>query len=190
MTVSKIALLNDQLRLTMATSSEGRVVPEEDVARVLDRVRRFDEWTNDNDPHGEHDFGSFDVAGVTYFFKVDYYAPDMDGGSEDPAHPEIRLRAQYVDRREAPDRLVLLQVSLPRRQARLARSLFQRGERHLDDRPRAAQGDQETPRSPVDGVSHAQIHRNRREALRMEGDRSASPGADCGGTPEAAAGAL
>jgi hypothetical protein len=40
MTVNKIALLNDQLRLTMATSSRGRVVmtagvaalPEEDVA--------------------------------------------------------------------------------------------------------------------------------------------------------------
>ena len=37
-------------------------LPEEEVARVLDRVRRFDEWTKDNDPHGEHDFGSFDVG--------------------------------------------------------------------------------------------------------------------------------
>ena len=57
------------------------------MARVLERARRFDEWTNDNDPHGEHDFGSFDVAGTTYFFKVDYYSPDMAGGSEDPADP-------------------------------------------------------------------------------------------------------
>jgi hypothetical protein len=54
MTLNKIALLNDQLRLTMATSSRGRVVmtsgvaalPEEDVARVLDRVRRFAVLTN------------------------------------------------------------------------------------------------------------------------------------------------
>ena len=56
--MNKIALLNDQLRSTMATSSRGRVVmttgvaalPEEDVGRVLDRVRRFDELTKDNDP--------------------------------------------------------------------------------------------------------------------------------------------
>jgi hypothetical protein len=106
MTVNKIALLNDQLRLTMATSSRGRVVmtagvaalPEEDVARVLERVRRFDEWTEDNDPHGEHDFGSFVVGGMTYFFKVDYYAPDMDGGSEDPADPDKTTRVLTIMR--------------------------------------------------------------------------------------------
>jgi hypothetical protein len=104
--MNKIALLNDQLRLTMATSSRGRVVmtagvaalPEEDVARVLDRVRRFDEFTPENDPHGEHDFGSFDVAGTTYFFKVDYYSPDMEGGSEDPADPEKTTRVLTIMR--------------------------------------------------------------------------------------------
>ena len=106
MTVNKIALLNDQLRLAMVTSSRGRVVmtagvaalPEEDVARVLERVRRFDDWTNDNDPHGEHDFGSFDVAGTTYFFKVDYYSPDMEGGSEDPADPAKTTRVLTIMR--------------------------------------------------------------------------------------------
>jgi hypothetical protein len=104
--MNKIALLNDQLRLTMATSSRGRVVmtagvaalPEEDVARVLDRVRRFDEFTPENDPHGEHDFGSFDVAGTTYFFKVDYYSPDMEGGSEDPADPDKTTRVLTIMR--------------------------------------------------------------------------------------------
>jgi Protein of unknown function (DUF3768) len=86
----RIRELNDVLR---ATFTGGKVVmtdgvaalPENDLAQLLAKVRSFDEFTNDNDPHDEHDFGSIVLAGQTYFFKVDYYAPDMDGGSEDPA---------------------------------------------------------------------------------------------------------
>jgi Protein of unknown function (DUF3768) len=80
----------DRLRRTF---TGGRVVmtdgvaalPEQKLAQLLERVRSFDAFTNDNDPYGEHDFGAIELAGQTYFFKVDYYAPDMDGGSEDPA---------------------------------------------------------------------------------------------------------
>jgi hypothetical protein len=32
----------------------------------------------DNDPHGEHDFGAFEHEGQRIFWKIDYYAPDMD----------------------------------------------------------------------------------------------------------------
>lgn len=31
---------------------------------ILTRVREFSEFGEDNDPHGEHDFGSFDVKGA------------------------------------------------------------------------------------------------------------------------------
>jgi hypothetical protein len=70
--------------------------PQSDLSQPLDRVRRFDEFTNGNDPHGEHDFGSIKLEGVTYFFKLDYYAPDMDGGSEDPADPEKTMRVLTI----------------------------------------------------------------------------------------------
>ena len=101
--MSKIALLNDSLRRTF---TGGKVVmtrgvaalPEGERAQVLERVRAFEEFTNDNDPHGEHDFGSFDVAGVTYFFKVDYYSPDMEAGSEDPADPAKTTRVLTIMR--------------------------------------------------------------------------------------------
>jgi len=91
--MNKIAFLNDGLRRTFA---RGRVVmtpavaelPEERLTQVLDRVRHLDELTPDNDPHDEHDFGSFEIAGVRYFFKIDYYSRNMQGGSEDPADPE------------------------------------------------------------------------------------------------------
>ncbi|MCU1276234.1 MAG: hypothetical protein JWO48_3665 [Bryobacterales bacterium] len=101
--MSKTALLNDAFRRTF---SGGKVVmtavvaalPEEKLASALQRVRQFDEFTKDNDPHGEHDFGSFALAGETYFFKVDYYAPDMQGGSEDPSDPEKTTRVLTIMR--------------------------------------------------------------------------------------------
>jgi hypothetical protein len=106
MKTNKIAALNDELRGTLVTSVRGKVVmtagvaalPEEQVTQVLERVRDFDEFTNENDPHGEHDFGSFEIAGVTYFFKVDYYIPDMEGGSEDPADPTKTTRVLTIMR--------------------------------------------------------------------------------------------
>jgi hypothetical protein len=99
----RIRELNDSLR---ATFSGGKVVmtdgvatlPENDLARLLANVRSFDDFNGDNDPHGEHDFGSVQLAGQTYFFKVDYYAPDMDGGSEDPADPTKTTRVLTVMR--------------------------------------------------------------------------------------------
>jgi hypothetical protein len=100
---ARIRRLNDVLR---ATFTGGKVVmtdgvaavSESDLAQLLAKVRSFDEFTNDNDPHGEHDFGSIVLAGQTYFFKVDYYAPDMDGGSEDPADPTKTTRVLTIMR--------------------------------------------------------------------------------------------
>ena len=47
-----------------------------DVPELLDLVRWFDAFTPDNDPYGEHDFGSFSYAGETFFWKWDYYDVD------------------------------------------------------------------------------------------------------------------
>ena len=101
--MNKIAFLNDGLRRTFA---RGKVVmtagvaalSEEELTRVLQRVRHFDEFTTDNDPHGEHDFGNFELAGVKYYFKIDYYSTDMQGGSEDPADPEKTTRVLTIMR--------------------------------------------------------------------------------------------
>jgi hypothetical protein len=98
-----IRVLNDNFRSTLIG---GRVVmtqgvselPLETKARVILAVRSFDEFTNDNDPHREHDFGSIELGGETYFFKIDYYALDMDGGSEDPADPEKTTRVLTIMR--------------------------------------------------------------------------------------------
>jgi hypothetical protein len=103
---ARIRQLNDELRRALVTSIGGRVVvtdgvaalPEDELVQLLERVRSFKDFNGDNDPHGEHDFGSIELEGVTYFFKLDYYAPDMDGGSEDPSDTSQTVRVLTIMR--------------------------------------------------------------------------------------------
>lgn len=46
-----------------------------DFAGVLQAVRDYDDFTEANDPHKEHDFGAFWWAGEQVFWKIDYYDP-------------------------------------------------------------------------------------------------------------------
>jgi hypothetical protein len=100
---TRIRVLNDAFR---ATFLGGKVVmtagvdalPDAQKHEVLSKVQLFADFNGDNDPHGEHDFGTIELAGTTYFFKVDYYALDMDGGSEDPADPAKTTRVLTIMR--------------------------------------------------------------------------------------------
>jgi hypothetical protein len=93
----RIRTLNDSLRHTF---NGGRVVmtaavqslPPDTVALALSKMRAFNEFTPDNDPYGEHDFGSFEVAGEQFFFKIDYFDERMECGSENPANPAFTTR--------------------------------------------------------------------------------------------------
>jgi len=99
----RIRLLNDNFRTTFVG---GQVVMTQGVsempmdarAHILLTVQGYKNFSADNDPHGEHDFGSFELAGETYFFKVDYYSPNLEGGSEDPADPEKTTRVLTIMR--------------------------------------------------------------------------------------------
>jgi hypothetical protein len=99
----RIRELNDKFRRTFVggtivlTSGVDALKPDLK-ARVLLAVRRFDAFSTDNDPHKEHDFGSFEVSNQTYFWKLDYYDRNMDGGSEDPADPEKTTRVLTIMR--------------------------------------------------------------------------------------------
>ncbi len=50
----------------------------------------------DNDPHGEHEFGNFELAGRTFFFKIDAYDTEMRYGSPDPADPAKTTRVLTI----------------------------------------------------------------------------------------------
>ena len=76
---ARIRELNDAFRTGFAgdgrvyiTASIAAMSPEQQV-EVMRRVHGFSAFTPDNDPHGEHDFGSFEYAGKTIFWKIDLY---------------------------------------------------------------------------------------------------------------------
>jgi hypothetical protein len=100
---ARIRELNDAFRRTfvggrvMLTASVD-ALPDADKAAVLAKVRTFDAFNGDNDPHGEHDFVSFEHEGERYFAKVDYYARDMRHGSNDPSDPKHTTRVMTIMR--------------------------------------------------------------------------------------------
>lgn len=65
-------------------------------SRIRERVETFDTFTRDNDPHGERDFGAFDIEGERVFWKIDYYNRTLDAGSEDPADPAQTVRVLTI----------------------------------------------------------------------------------------------
>ncbi len=86
----RIRQLNDSFRQTFAGGTvvltQGvDALPPEVQAEVLQRVRQLDRFDGDNDPHGEHDFGSFEIEGERFFFKVDLYEePDVKSANGEP----------------------------------------------------------------------------------------------------------
>ena len=91
-TSMKIAELNDAARSNamnyMATRgiiSLGEVA----ISEALVGVQQFSSFTEDNDPYGEHDFGSLTVAGEKVFWKIDYYNQQLQYGCH-PLNPDCR----------------------------------------------------------------------------------------------------
>ncbi|MDA9398630.1 DUF3768 domain-containing protein [Bradyrhizobium sp. CCBAU 45389] len=95
--INSIAVLNDAFRRTfrgghVMMTIEVAELPECVKAEALRHVADFSGFTEENDPYGEHDFGSFDLVGRKFFWKIDYYDEDMRFGSEDPSDPKRTVR--------------------------------------------------------------------------------------------------
>lgn len=100
-TASRIRELNDLFRTCFIG---GRVLITEGVSALgqdftsecVEAVQRFADFTADNDPYGEHDFGCVTVQGRKVFWKIDYYDLDCHYGSECPADPAQTTRVLTV----------------------------------------------------------------------------------------------
>jgi hypothetical protein len=71
-------------------------LPVAEQATIFARVRDFDAFTPDNDPYGEHDFGSFESGEHTIFWKIDYYDKNREYGSPDPSDPAVTKRVLTI----------------------------------------------------------------------------------------------
>ena len=95
----RIRSLNDDLRQNISrgrghavmTTGIAALGPEA-VARIVKTIEVYDDFCHANDPHQEHDFGSFEADGNTIFFKIDYFDKDMKYHSPDPADPTVTER--------------------------------------------------------------------------------------------------
>jgi hypothetical protein len=93
----RIRALNDELRHTftggMAVMTPGiAALGQEAVERIVKTIAVFDDFCHANDPHEEHDFGSFEADGHKIFFKIDYFDQSLTYHSPDPSDPAVTRR--------------------------------------------------------------------------------------------------
>ena len=100
-TAQSIALLNDQARTTLTNCkliiTKGiDSLGVDSVGFILNLVRHFDDFSERNDPFGEHDFGAIVYEGNTVFWKIDYYDLDLMNHSPDPSDPHVTRRVLTI----------------------------------------------------------------------------------------------
>lgn len=96
-----IARLNDRLRTTgigdaiFMTAGIAALPKAVQYAAIL-AVRQFSAFTQDNDPHGEHDCAVLTVQDQRIIWKIDYYPRDDSGSDPDPADPATTKRVLTI----------------------------------------------------------------------------------------------
>ncbi|MFA5879832.1 MAG: DUF3768 domain-containing protein [Candidatus Margulisiibacteriota bacterium] len=97
----KIRKLNDLFRQTFLfgkvflTQGITALSPEIQ-SQIAKQIQSFNNFNKENDPYGEHDFGSFELEDLKVFWKIDYYDLSSNFGSEDPANPAVTQRVLTI----------------------------------------------------------------------------------------------
>lgn len=99
---NRIRELNDAFR--MKGEGKGSIMVTVGVQALGDTltkeamlaVKEFSDFSKDNDPWGEHDFGAVEIGGQKIFWKLDYYDPSLTAGSENPANEAVTHRVLTI----------------------------------------------------------------------------------------------
>ena len=98
----RIRELNDAFRSTGPSAGDWmltcgvRAYGPDFTAAAVAAVREHVSFTPDNDPYGEHDFGSLNLAGVHLFWKIDHYDRELAYGSDNSANPAVTRRVLTI----------------------------------------------------------------------------------------------
>jgi uncharacterized protein DUF3768 len=98
----RIRRLNDALRrgeaenATVVITSGLQARGQEFTEAACITVSCFDNFSEENDPHKEHDFGAIDLQGEKLFWKIDYYDQSMTMLSPDPASSKVTRRFMTI----------------------------------------------------------------------------------------------
>lgn len=100
-TTTKIAELNDQCRKSIPNESLRLTIgifskESKEIAEIIKLVKKFDVFTEDNDPYGEHDFGIIEYKSQRIFWKIDYFDINLEYGSPDAADPAKTKRVLTI----------------------------------------------------------------------------------------------
>lgn len=103
----KIAKLNDEFRSLLTSKEHERLgvavmtravqsLPTAEQIELLELVRDFNDFSEENDPYQEHDFEAVNFNNEKYYFKIDYYAPDLVHASENPSDADMTYRVLTI----------------------------------------------------------------------------------------------
>lgn len=81
-------------------TSAVSALPDEEMQALFMEVQTFEEFTPDNDPYREHDFGAIEFRGNTWFWKIDYFkrGSEYTLGSDDPSNSDETERVLTIMR--------------------------------------------------------------------------------------------
>ncbi len=113
--IRKVADLNDQLRKDMFTGNmlkkhnlKNKIILTPGIAglnlidkeKIFFSVKYYGNFTKNNNPWGEKDFGSFNFKKETFNWKIDYYDNDMKYHSPDKSDPDKTVRVLTIMKAE------------------------------------------------------------------------------------------
>ena len=93
----RIRDLNDAFRSTftggIVTLTPGvRALGPAQRQHIIEKVRRFSDFTSDANGQAEHDYGAFSVDNADFCWRIGYYNRTLDGYSNDPSDPDLTIR--------------------------------------------------------------------------------------------------
>lgn len=87
--LSEIARLNDKFRASIVSPNPEsgdlivfsylfRSLSNKDIELIIQKIAKFDDFNEDNDPWKEHDFGKISTDWHEIFWKIDYLSGDKE----------------------------------------------------------------------------------------------------------------